>query len=72
MAWLALSEESKERIARVIDFSRVAWLPPFDHLPGLHTKQPSTKLDQTLLSTCAIDDSSHDDLYRHEGLWSVQ
>ncbi|EMF11965.1 Tom7-domain-containing protein [Sphaerulina musiva SO2202] len=24
MAWLALSEESKERIARVIDLSRVA------------------------------------------------
>ncbi|EME82310.1 uncharacterized protein MYCFIDRAFT_52659 [Pseudocercospora fijiensis CIRAD86] len=24
MAWLALSEESKERLARVIDFSRIA------------------------------------------------
>ncbi|USW51278.1 hypothetical protein Slin15195_G045970 [Septoria linicola] len=30
MAWLALSEESKERISR-----SPLWLPPFDHLPGL-------------------------------------
>ncbi|KAM3472729.1 hypothetical protein MY5147_005143 [Beauveria neobassiana] len=30
----ALSEESKERIGKLIDISRVAWLSPPDSLPG--------------------------------------
>ncbi|KAM3564414.1 hypothetical protein MY1884_000762 [Beauveria asiatica] len=29
----ALSEESKERIGKLIDISRVAWLSPLDSLP---------------------------------------
>ncbi|KAI9757841.1 MAG: hypothetical protein M4579_003277 [Chaenotheca gracillima] len=46
---MQLSEETKERIMKIIDISR--WLPALDCLPRLYPQRPSSSADQTVLSS---------------------